>query len=287
MTDTVGKVYIVGAGPGDPGLITVRGLECLQHADVVIYDYLANEALLEHVPPHAERIFAGKSTDHHTLLQSEINALLIDRAKKVSRVVRLKGGDPFVFGRGGEECIALVDAGVPFEVVPGISAGIAAPAFAGIPVTHRHISAGVAFLTAHGDPDSGGAIPDPLRTVTKGTLVLFMGVKGLPRVVERLLELGRPSDTPVALVEWGTLPRQRTVTGTLNDIVEHAARERIEYSTRNWTQAGRHPRNPNYPLLFVLVWTIQLGYHKHSVQLWKGCLLCLVRAYISSRSSVF
>jgi uroporphyrinogen III methyltransferase/synthase len=227
MSEAAGKVYLVGAGPGDPGLITVRGRECLEHADVVVYDYLANETLLEQAPARAERIFVGKSTEHHTLLQEEINALLVDRAKKGLRVVRLKGGDPFVFGRGGEEALALAEAGVAFEVVPGVTAGIAAPAFAGIPVTQRGVSAGVALLTAHGDPEKGSALPDPLRLLSNGTLVFFMGVKGLPKVVERLLQLGRPADTPVALVEWGTYPRQRTVAGTLSDIVERCEREAI------------------------------------------------------------
>lgn len=227
MTTVYGKVYLVGAGPGDPGLITVRGRECLEHADAVVFDSLANDELVALAPPHAERIFVGKSRDHHTLLQEEINALLIDRASRCSRVVRLKGGDPFVFGRGGEECLALAEAGIPFEVVPGVSAGIGVPAFAGIPVTHRGVAASVAFITGHGDRDTGEPVADLSRVVTDGTLVFFMGVKTLPRIVAELNALGRPMDTPVAVVEWGTYPRQRTVIGTLGDIVTRADTESV------------------------------------------------------------
>jgi uroporphyrinogen III methyltransferase/synthase len=228
MNKTLGKVYLVGAGPGDPGLLTLRGRECLEHAEVVVYDYLANEALLAFCPPHAEKIFVGKTTDRHTLLQEEINRILVDMAGRYSRVVRLKGGDPFVFGRGGEEALVLAEHGIPFEVVPGVTAGVAVPAYAGIPVTHRNVSAGVAFLTAHGDPERGSAIPDPLRTVTHGTLVLFMAVKGLPRIVDRLIEIGRAPETPIAVIEWGTYPKQRTVTGTLADIVQRCEAEKVQ-----------------------------------------------------------
>ncbi|MDX9972702.1 MAG: uroporphyrinogen-III C-methyltransferase [FCB group bacterium] len=228
MSRVQGKVYLVGAGPGDPGLLTLRGRECLEHADVVIYDYLANEALLEFCPPHAEKVFVGKTTDRHTLLQEEINRLLVEMSGRYSRVVRLKGGDPFVFGRGGEEALLLAQHGIPFEVVPGVTAGIAVPAYAGIPVTHRNVSAGVAFITAHGDPDSPQGIPDPLRTVTNGTLVLYMAVKGLARVAARLIELGRAPETPVAVIEWGTYPKQRTVVGTLANIVERCEAEKVQ-----------------------------------------------------------
>ncbi len=227
MTPSVGKVYLVGAGPGDPGLITVRGRECLELADVVIYDYLSNEALLEHVPPHAEKVFVGKTTDRHTLLQEEINRLLIEMPRRYSRVVRLKGGDPFVFGRGGEEAEVLAENGIPFEVVPGITAGIGVPAFAGIPVTQRGLAASVTFITGHGRYETEGASVDLSRILQDGTLVFFMGVKNLPSIVRELVARGRPETTPAAVIEWGTYPRQRTVVGTLADIAARCQAEEV------------------------------------------------------------
>ena len=214
-----GKVYFVGAGPGDPGLLTLRGRECLERADVVIYDTLANRAFLEYAPK-AEAIFVGKSTDRHTLLQEEINALLVKQAAEARHVVRLKGGDPFVFGRGGEEALHLAEHGVPFEVVPGVTAGVAVPAYAGIPVTHRGLAGSVTFITGHEDPTQPGASIDLGAPGAKGTLVFFMPVKNLANICAELIRIGRAPDTPAAVIEWGTYPRQRTVTGRLADIAE-------------------------------------------------------------------
>ncbi len=222
-----GKVWLVGAGPGDPGLLTVRGRECLEHADVVIYDSLANEALLEHAP-NAEHIFAGKATDRHTLLQDEINRVMREQAAQGMRVVRLKGGDPFVFGRGGEEALALAEAGISFEIVPGITAGIAAPAYAGIPVTHRGLSTSYTLITGH-DAEILESDDESLTDIlVQGTLVFYMGVRNLSRIVQQLVALGRPSNTPAAVIQWGTDPKQRTVRGTLEDIAAKASEEGLQ-----------------------------------------------------------
>jgi uroporphyrinogen III methyltransferase/synthase len=225
VNPTCGVVYLVGAGPGDPGLITVKGLECLRRADVVIYDYLAGETLLNEAPVTSEKVYVGKQAGMHMLPQEEINALLIARAQEGKTVIRLKGGDPFVFGRGGEEALALVDAGIPFEVVPGVTAGIAVPAYAGIPVTHRFLSSTLTFVTGHEDPlkDQSEVNWEALAAGT-GTLIFFMGGRNLSLIVERLIANGRRSDTPIALIRWGTYPEQRTLTGTLADIVEKADR---------------------------------------------------------------
>ena len=219
MEQRSGKVYLVGAGPGDPELITVRGLRCLREADVVIYDRLVNEALLEEAPPWAECIFVGKILGAYVLSQPEINALMIQRAQAGQIVVRLKGGDPFVFGRGGEEAQALTEAGIPFEIVPGVTSAIGVPARAGIPVTHRGLSSAFAVVTAHraSDDDLSWSALAQIDT-----LVVLMGVGRLPDIVAALLRHGRSPDTPVAIVERGTLPDERVVTGTLGDIVEHA-----------------------------------------------------------------
>ncbi len=214
-----GYVFLIGAGPGDPGLLTLRGAEALASADVVVYDYLANPALLAHAPAGAERIYVGKKAGCHTLSQEEINALLVERGLAGQRVARLKGGDPFVFGRGGEEALALVEAGVPFEVVPGITSAVAAPAYAGIPVTHRGLASSFAVITGHEDPNKEETALDWSRLATGvDTLVFLMGVGNLPQIVEQLVAHGRPADTPVALVRWGTMPDQQTVTGTLANI---------------------------------------------------------------------
>lgn len=219
-----GIVYLVGAGPGDPGLITVRGLDCIRKAEVVVYDYLAGESLLEEAPASAERIYVGKRAGAHSMQQAEINSLLVSLAMSGRTTVRLKGGDPFVFGRGGEECLALREAGIQFEVVPGITAGIAVPAYAGIPVTHRPVSSTLTFVTGHEDPlkdhsevDWGALGPGT------GTLVFYMGMRNLPGIVEQLITHGRAPDTPVALIRWGTRPEQETLTGTLSDIVERSS----------------------------------------------------------------
>jgi uroporphyrinogen III methyltransferase/synthase len=216
-----GFVSLIGAGPGDPGLLTLRGAEALASAQVVIYDYLANPALLAHAPPGAEQIYVGKKAGSHTLSQDEINALLVERGLAGQRIARLKGGDPFVFGRGGEEALALVGAGVPFEVVPGVTSAVAAPAYAGIPVTHRGLASSFAVITGHEDPTKQESAFDWARLATGvDTLIFLMGVGNLPSIVEQLLAHGRPAATPVALVRWGTMPTQLTVRGTLADIVE-------------------------------------------------------------------
>ncbi|NQU42501.1 uroporphyrinogen-III C-methyltransferase [bacterium] len=223
MGETQGKVYLVGAGPGDVGLITVRGLECLKRAGVVVYDYLANERLLDACPEDCEKIYVGKKAGAHSLKQEEINQLLVDLCLRGGVVVRLKGGDPFVFGRGGEECLALREAGCAFEIVPGVTAGVAAPAYAGIPVTHRGLAAAVTFITGHEDPEKEESDLD-WATVAKmpGTLVLYMGIGNLEKIAARLIENGRPASTPVALVRWGTWPRQESLTGVLSDIAAKA-----------------------------------------------------------------
>jgi uroporphyrinogen III methyltransferase/synthase len=226
---TTGMVHLVGAGPGDPGLITVKGQTCIAAADVVIYDYLAAPAHLQYASPGAELIYVGKKGGDHTLSQERINALIVEKARSGAVVTRLKGGDPFIFGRGGEEAEVLIDAGIPFDIVPGVTSAIAAPAYAGIPLTHRRFTSTVAFITGHEDPEkesSGidwGALARGI-----GTLVFLMGVKNLPRIVERLLANGRPPDTPVALVRWGTTPRQMTVSGTLDSIVDKVHRAALK-----------------------------------------------------------
>lgn len=215
-----GRVYLVGGGPGDPGLLTLRGAEVLGKADVVVYDRLANTALLDlHLRPTAERIYAGKSTDHHTYPQDEINRMLVQHARAGKTVVRLHGGDPFVFGRGGEEASVLAAAGVPFEVVPGVTSAVAVPAYAGIPVTHRGCTSSLAVVTGHEDPakPESDLCWEKLATGV-GTLVVLMGLTNLASIAEELIRHGRPPDTPVAVIRWGTWPRQETLTGTLGDI---------------------------------------------------------------------
>ena len=218
-----GIVYLVGAGPGDPSLITLRGVECLKKAEVVVYDYLANEQLLNHAPEAAERIYAGKIGGRHNQGQDEINSLLVAKAAVGKTVVRLKGGDPFVFGRGGEECEALREAGIPYEVVPGVTAAVGASVYAGIPLTHRDITASVAFVTGQEGKDKYESSIDWDRlSLGGGTIVFYMGVTTLRCNMQRLIEHGRPSDTPVALVRWATTPCQQILAGTLADIADRA-----------------------------------------------------------------
>jgi uroporphyrinogen III methyltransferase/synthase len=225
---TLGKVYLIGAGPGDPGLITVKGLECVKKADVIIYDYLANERILDSRRPDAELIYVGKQDSRHTLPQNEINSLIVKKAKEGKIVARLKGGDPFIFGRGGEEAEELVDTGIPFEVVPGVTAATAVPTYAGIPLTHREHTASVAFVTGHEDPTKVESKVHWDRIATGiGTLVFFMGMKNLRNIVDNLVSHGRSPETPVALIQWGTRTDQRVVTGTLNDIVAKVKEARL------------------------------------------------------------
>src|SRR5947199_7988436 len=221
---TPGTVYLVGAGPGDPGLLTRRGAAVLARADVVVYDHLASPRLLDLAPRDALRICAGKSVGHCTMPQEEINRLLLEHARAGRSVVRLKGGDPFVFGRGGEEAQLLRAAGIPYEVVPGVTAGVAAPAYAGVPVTQREVASAVAFVTGHEDPAKPETALDwPALAAFPGTLVFYMGVRALPRIAERLVAGGRPESEPVVIVERGTLPGQRAVHGTLATIAERAS----------------------------------------------------------------
>ena len=218
-----GKVYLVGAGPGDPKLITLKGIECLQRADVVIYDLLINVKLLEHCPAHTEKIYGGKMIGEQEERQAEINHLMIRHAKAGKTVVRLKGGDPFIFGRGGEEALTLVEAGIDFEIVPGITSAIAAPAYAGIPLTHRNYSSSVAFVTGHSAAlKADSAIRWEQLATGVDTLVILMGVGHLREIAERLIQHGRPPNTPVSLVHWGTTPQQKTAAGTLVDIAQKA-----------------------------------------------------------------
>lgn len=218
-----GKVYLIGAGPGDPGLITLKGLECLKKSDVVIYDYLANAELLEEAPAEAEKIYVGKKGGEHTLSQGAINSLLIEKARAGKVVSRLKGGDPFIFGRGGEEAEALFEAGIPFEVVPGVSSAVAAAAYAGIPLTHRDYTSTVALITGQEDPhrETSRIFWDKISTGA-GTLVFLMGVGNLSAIASSLIRHGRSPQTPVAVIRWGTLPIQETLVGTLDDIAARA-----------------------------------------------------------------
>ncbi|MBF0468619.1 MAG: uroporphyrinogen-III C-methyltransferase [Desulfamplus sp.] len=229
MNTQKGKVYLIGAGPGDPGLITVRGMECIKKADVVVYDYLAAPALLKYAKKDAQIIYVGKKGGDHTMSQENINQLLADKGGKGLVVARLKGGDPFIFGRGGEEAETLVEAGIPFEVVPGVTSAVAAPAYAGIPLTHRDYTSSVSLVTGHEDPskDETNIRWDTLAQ-SGSTLVFFMGVKNLANIRENLVKNGKSPDTPVALIRWGTTPEQQTVTGVLSDIVEKVAKAKLK-----------------------------------------------------------
>jgi uroporphyrinogen III methyltransferase/synthase len=219
MSKLAGKVYLVGAGPGDPGLITVKGLRCLQQAEVVVYDRLLDPVLLQDAPEAAERVFVGKERGRQALTQEEINRLLVDQASAGKVVVRLKGGDPFVFGRGGEEALALAQHGIPFEVVPGITSAIAAAAYAGIPVTHRGLASLFTVISGSEDPTKGrSSVRWDMLARSGGTLVVLMGWAALESILHTLQKEGMPATSPVALVQWGTWPNQRVVTGTLADV---------------------------------------------------------------------
>jgi uroporphyrinogen III methyltransferase/synthase len=221
---STGTVYLVGAGPGDPGLLTVRAAELIARADVILHDRLIAREALAGARADAEVLYVGKEGGGAQVPQGETHALIVARARAGKDVVRLKGGDPFVFGRGGEEALVCAEAGIPFEVVPGVTAGVAAPAYAGIPVTHRELASGVAFVTGHEDPEKPSTALDwPALASFPGTLVFYMGVRALPRIAERLVAGGRAADEPVAVIERGTLPTQRTLRATLGDVGERAA----------------------------------------------------------------
>ncbi len=222
-----GKVYIIGAGPGDPGLITVKALQCLRDADVVIYDHLVSEEVLGYIGEKTRLIYAGKQGAHHPLPQDEINALILKEAGEGNIVARLKGGDPFIFGRGGEEAFVLAQAGLPFEIVPGVSSAVAAPAYAGIPLTHRSYASTVAFITGHEAPTKEDSEIDWQAMAAAGTLVVLMGVKNLPSIVANLMSNGKDPATPAALIRWGTTPDQETIVATLRDIVRAAEEKRF------------------------------------------------------------
>jgi uroporphyrinogen III methyltransferase / synthase len=228
-TPEVGRVYLVGAGPGDPGLLTARALELIASADVILYDRLIPAAALYGARDDSEVLFVGKEGGGPSVPQEETEALMLARAQAGQSVVRLKGGDPFVFGRGGEEALALREAGIPFEIVPGVTSGVAAAAYAGIPVTHRGLATAVALVTGHtrADGSDDSTLDWPALAAFPGTLVFYMGVRQLPQIAESLIAAGRAGTEPVAIVERGTLADQRTVTGTLQNIAEVARQEEV------------------------------------------------------------
>ncbi|MEW4285567.1 uroporphyrinogen-III C-methyltransferase [Priestia koreensis] len=223
----MGKVYLVGAGPGDPELITVKGMKCIQQADVILYDRLINKELLQYAKRDADFIYCGKLPDDHTMTQETINSCLVRYALERKVVTRLKGGDPFVFGRGGEEAEALVHHNVEFEVIPGITSGIAAAAYAGIPVTHRDYSGSFAFVTGH-RKDHGDEVKWKSLAQGVDTLAIYMGVSHLSSICDVLIKYGKSSSTPIALIHWGTYSEQKTVTGTLANIVSIVKGENIQ-----------------------------------------------------------
>ena len=224
-----GKVYLAGAGPGAKDLIALRAIEKIKIADVIVYDYLANKSFLNYAKEGAEIIYVGKQGGCHTLSQEEINKLIVEKALNNKVVLRLKGGDPYIFGRGGEEAEELIKNGVPFEIIPGITAASAATAYAGIPLTHRDFTASVAFITGHEREDSEYSKINWEKIATGiGTIVFYMGVKNLPFIVKKLVEFGRDPETPVALIRWGTLPYQETITGTLSNIVEIVKKKNLK-----------------------------------------------------------
>jgi uroporphyrinogen-III synthase (EC 4.2.1.75)/uroporphyrinogen-III C-methyltransferase (EC 2.1.1.107) len=216
-----GFVYLVGAGPGDPKLITVKGSECIAKAEVLVYDRLASRRLLSLAKEDCELIYVGKSPDRHTLRQEEINQVLVQKGKEGKIVTRLKGGDPFVFGRGGEEALALIDAGIPFEIVPGVTSAIAVPAYAGIPVTHRELTSSFTVITGHEDPaKNSSAIDWEHLGPVDGTLVFLMGMENLELIAQKLIENGKNPETPVGIIQWGTRSEQRTLVGKLHNIAQ-------------------------------------------------------------------
>jgi uroporphyrinogen III methyltransferase/synthase len=219
MDNKQGMVYLIGAGPGDPKLITIRGKECIQTADILIYDYLANPVFLSWANPQAEIIYVGKKGGTAHILQEEINDLILQKVLAGKKVARLKGGDPFIFGRGGEEAEILAEQGIPFEIIPGITSAISVPAYAGIPLTHRQFTSTVAFITGHEDPTKDTSNIDWEKISTgAGTLVFLMSMSRLSNIAEKLQEHGLPPTTPVAVIQWGTSPHQRTLVADLASI---------------------------------------------------------------------
>jgi len=220
------KVYLIGAGPGDPGLLTIKGRDILTKADVIVYDYLACDAFLALAKPDAEKIYVGKIAGNHAMKQQDINALLIAKAKENKVVARLKGGDPYIFGRGGEEAMELLAAGVPFEEVPGVTSAIAGPAYAGIPLTHRAYASSVTIITGHEDPTKSESVMNwKALAQSASTLVFVMGMKNLPNISAKLIEGGLDPKTPAALVMWATTPHHRSTVTTLEDLPAAAERE--------------------------------------------------------------
>ena len=222
-----GKVYIIGAGPGDPGLLTLKAVKCLEKSDVIVYDYLVSPDILNYARKDARLVYVGKKGGHHTVPQDELNRILVKEASEGNVVARLKGGDPFIFGRGGEEAEVLFEAEIPFEIIPGITSAIAVPAYAGIPLTHREHTSTVAFVTGHEDPKKDQSRIDWGKLSGMETIVFLMGVKNLPQIVRSLLENGRSPDTPVAMIRWGTTPDQFTLSGTLGDIAGLAEKKKV------------------------------------------------------------
>ncbi|CAM3991268.1 uroporphyrinogen-III C-methyltransferase [Alicyclobacillus pomorum] len=223
-----GRVYLIGAGPGDPGLLTVKGKQCLERADAVVFDRLLSPRLLGYTKPGAELYFVGKAADHHTMAQESINQLLAELAKAGKTVVRLKGGDPFVFGRGGEEAAYLQAEGIPWEVVPGVTSAVAVPAYAGIPVTHRAVSPSFTVVTGHRCKGQEDSLDWQALANVEGTLLILMGVRQLPDIVGHLMAHGKAPDTPIALIRWGTRAAQETLVGTLADIVAKVEAARFQ-----------------------------------------------------------
>ncbi|WP_366924633.1 uroporphyrinogen-III C-methyltransferase [Metallumcola ferriviriculae] len=224
-----GKVYLVGAGPGDPDLITIKGQRCIKEADVLIYDRLVAPELLNYARPECKMIYAGKSPEKHVMNQIEINGQLLSYARQGLVVTRLKGGDPFVFGRGGEEALALAEKGIPFEVVPGVTAAVAVPAYAGIPLTHRTINSSVAIVTGNEDPQKEKSGIPWAQLAGMETLVIMMGLKNLERISLHLINEGKDPITPVAVIQWGTTSKQRTIVGTLGSIANDVRRVGITH----------------------------------------------------------
>jgi uroporphyrin-III C-methyltransferase len=223
-----GKVYLVGAGPGDPKLLTVKAVELIKEADVVIYDRLVGESILKLAPEKTEKIYVGKRTGKHEVPQDKITEIIIEKAQSGGKIVRLKGGDPFIFGRGGEEAEALVEKGIKFEVVPGISSSVAAPMYAGIPLTHRDYAASVAIITGHRAGDAEKPIDWAKIAGSVDTMVILMGVESLDGIVSKMLEGGVSPNKPVAIVESGTYPQQRTLISTLGKVVTEAEKNQIK-----------------------------------------------------------